>query len=97
MKKETNHDIDFQYAEIIFQLLEKDNTGLDHVYDWAMEEMNKGRHYLTPEIKNKMIGVLYKIADAFDHITAEEEKIIHRFKDDLKTLGSSHFIKSTKR
>ena len=89
VKTETDHDMDFQYAEIIFQLLEKDSVGMDHVYDWAMDELNKGRHSLTTDIKNKMIEVLYKIADAFDHITDEEEKIILRFKNDLKTMGSS--------
>jgi len=96
VRSETNHNMDFQYAEIIFQLLEKDNAGLDRVYEWALGEINKGRHHLTSEIKTKMIDVLYRIADAFEYITEEEEIIIHRFEKDLKSLGTSGFLKSSK-
>ena len=90
---ETDHDLDFEYAEIIFQLLQRDKLGVDHVYEWALKEIDKGRHYLSPEIKQKMIDVLYKIADAFDHISEDEAKIIHQFENDIKDMGSSHFLK----
>ena len=93
VQKEMNHNIDFEYAEIIFQLLDRDKVGIDKTYNWAIEELKKGRHYLSPEIKKKMIVTLEQIALSFDKISGEEKAIIDRFKNDLEKIGSDHYLK----
>lgn len=93
VKKESNHSIDFEYAEIIFQILERDNLGYRNTYQWAINELIKGRHYLSPEIKEKMIHTLNEIALAFNLISKEEKSIINQFKIDLESIGSDHYLK----
>ena len=93
IKRELEHDLDFQYAEIIFQLLEQENANYENVYNWALEELKKGRHFLSPKIKSQLIGVLQDIAMAFGSVTIEESNIIDRFERDLKLIGSDHFFK----
>ena len=93
IERELEHNLDFQYAEIIFELLEKDNSKYDNVYNWAIQELKKGRHFLSPEIKSQLIGVLQDIAKAFGSVTIEESNIIERFEKDLKLIGSDHYFK----
>ena len=93
IKRELEHNLDFQYAEIIFQLLEKEDSKYENVYNWALEELNKGRHFLTTEIRNQMIEVLQDIANAFGTVTIEESNIIEQFKKDLKIIASGDFLK----
>ena len=93
VKREMDHDIDFEYAEIIFQLLERDNLGFEKTYNWAIDELQKGRHYLSPEIKQKMIDTVEQIARAFDKVSSEEKDIIDRFKKDIQTIGSDNYLK----
>jgi uncharacterized tellurite resistance protein B-like protein len=93
VKKEMNHDIDFQYAEIIFQLLERDEFGFEKTYQWAMKELQKGRHYLSPEIKRKMVHTLKQIAMAFNKFSSEESSFINRFEVDLENIGSDRYLK----
>ena len=93
VKKEIDHNIDFEYAEIIFQLLERDKMGFEQTYSWALEELKKGRHYLSPEIKKNMITTLEQIAISFDKVSNEEENFIDRFKIDIENIGSDHYLK----
>lgn len=93
VKREANHSIDFQYAQIIFQILEKDKPGYRNTYHWAINELKKGRHYLSPEIKEKMIHTLKEIAMSFNLISEEEKSIINQFKIDLESIGSDHYLK----
>jgi len=46
-----DHNINFKYAEFIFQLLEREIAGCKNTYEWALKELRKGRHYLSLEIK----------------------------------------------
>jgi len=93
VKKELEHNINFEYAEIIFLLLEKDNIGFESTYGWAIEELKKGRHYLSPEIKQKMIETLKQVANSFEKVNSLEFDIINKFKKDLETIGSDHYLK----
>ena len=93
IERELEHNLDFQYAEIIFQLLEQENSEYESVYNWAIEELKKGRHFLSPEIKSQLIGVLQDIAMAFGSVTIEESNIIDRFERDLELIGSDNFFK----
>ena len=93
VNSEMGHDIDFEYAEIIFQLLERDNPGFEKTYNWAIEELDKGRHYLSPDIKQKMVDTIEQIATSFNKISSQEEDIIKRFKKDIEHIGSDHYLK----
>ncbi len=93
VKKEMDHNIDFQYTEIIFELLERESDGYEKTYVWAIEELKKGRHYLSPEIKEKMIETIKQIAASFDNVSSEESVLIERFKKDLEIIGSDHYLK----
>ena len=93
VEREISHSIDFEYAEIIFQLLERDQLGYENTYSWAIEELKKGRHYLSPEIKEKMVETLKQIAMSFDKVSSEESDIIIRFKKDIEKIGSDHYLK----
>jgi uncharacterized tellurite resistance protein B-like protein len=86
LEKELDHNLDFQYAEIIFQLLDQDGTKLSNVYEWAMTELKKGRHYLDEESKKKMIFVMREVSRAFGSVTSEESGMIRQFEEDLKSL-----------
>lgn len=92
VRKEVDHNIDFEYAEIIFQLLENQKIGFEKTYVWALAEFKKGRHYLTPELKEQIIEVIVQLAKAFDHITSEEVQLIERFERDIKNIGSPHSL-----
>ena len=93
IQRELGFNLDFQYAEIIFQLLEKEDSNYESVYSWAIEELKKGRHVINETIKVQLVKVLQEIAEAFGPVTNEELKIITQFKKDLKMIGSDHFIK----
>lgn len=87
LEKELDHNLDFQYADIIFQLLDHDGTDLKNVYEWAMKELRKGRHYLDEEDKKKMVFVMREVARAFGSVTAEESGIIEHFERDLMSFS----------
>ena len=88
-----DHNINFKYAEFIFQLLEREIAGCKNTYEWALKELRKGRHYLSPEIKNKMVETLKQVANSFEKINSLEFDIINRFKKDLESIGSDHYLK----
>lgn len=81
--QESEHSIDFTYAEIIFSILQKDNVGIDTVYKWAMDSLKKGKTFFTPEVKEKCVRILQKIAEAFPPSTKEEQNLIERFSRDI--------------
>lgn len=88
--KESGHNMDFDYAEIIFHILQKDEPGIEYVYDWAMNALGKGKRHLTSELKGQFIKVIRQIAEAFPPATPEERKLIERFSKDL---GAFEIIK----
>jgi len=82
---ESNHRA-FDISAIIFRLMEKDKTDPWTTYDWAMKEIRLNSHYLSPELKQKFIAVMEKVAEAFLPVTASEQKIIDRFKKDIEAI-----------
>ena len=76
----------FNVSDIIFQILEKDKIDSNTVYDWAIKEIRTNVYYMSPELKEKFISVLDKIAIAFPPVTTEESSIIKRFKKDIENL-----------
>ena len=53
------------------------------VYDWAMKEIRTNSHYLSPELKQKFLLVMDRVASAYPPITNDESSIINRFKNDI--------------
>jgi hypothetical protein len=56
------------------------------IYDWAMNTIRQNSHYLSPEMKQKFIDVMEKIAEAYAPITVAEESVLERFKKDIAPL-----------
>ena len=83
----SNKSYDFDVSDIIFQVMEKDKMDSNTVYDWAIKEIKTNSHYLSPELKEKFIVVMEKIAGAFPPVTNEESDIINRFKRDIENIN----------
>ena len=76
--EETDHQIDFDYAEIIFSILQKGKSDSLPIYDWAMHSFDLGKHHLTSEMKEQFVTVIQKIAEAFPPATPEENDMIDK-------------------
>lgn len=86
MEELNNKAYDFDVSDIIFQVMEKDKMDSNTVYDWAMKEIKTNSHYLSPDLKEKFISVIEKIAGAYPPVTKEELLIIDRFKKDIEKI-----------
>lgn len=86
VKKGIEHEVDFTYTDIIFQILQKDNMGFKDVYKWAMKSFETGKYHLTPEVKERFIKVLEEVADSFTPDDPEEQKLLQNFKSDILKL-----------
>ncbi|MEX1002578.1 MAG: hypothetical protein WDZ35_10730 [Crocinitomicaceae bacterium] len=84
VKEETDHNMDFQYVEIIFKLLQKDEAGFEDVHKWALDALENGKYYLTNEIKEQFIRVMKKVADSFPPKTGEEHELINQFIQEIR-------------
>jgi uncharacterized tellurite resistance protein B-like protein len=81
---EIDHNIDFQYVDIIFQLLQKDKPGFADVHKWALDALEKGKYHLTDKIKEQFVQVLMKVGDAFPPKTSEEHEMINQFIKEIR-------------
>lgn len=86
VKEGLNHQIDFSYADIIFQILQKDNAGFDEVRKWALDALEDGKYHLTENLKIDFVAVLEKVAAAFPPKVPEEMKMVDQFKNDLESI-----------
>lgn len=82
-----NKSYDFDISDIIFQIMEKDKMDSNTVYDWAIKEIKTNGHYLSPDLKEKFISVIEKIAGAYPPVTKEELLIIDRFKKNIEAIS----------
>lgn len=80
------HTMDFNYTDIIFQILQKDKMGFKDVYEWAMKSFDTGKYHLTPEIKKQFIKVIEDVAAAFPPEDPNERALIARFSEDISKL-----------
>jgi hypothetical protein len=55
-------------------------------YDWAIKEIRLNSHYLSPELKDKFLQVMEKVARAYPPVTIEEMNLLERFKKDIAPL-----------
>jgi len=79
-------DYDFDISDIIFHIMEKDETDTETAYNWAMKMIKLNSHYLSPELKQTFIKVMEKVAKAFPPVTEQEKGIIERFKKDIEPI-----------
>jgi uncharacterized tellurite resistance protein B-like protein len=82
----TQHSMDYNYTDIIFQILQKDKMGFKDVYVWAMKSFETGKYHLTPDVKDQFIKVIQEVADAFPPADPEEKALIARFSEDILKL-----------
>jgi uncharacterized tellurite resistance protein B-like protein len=76
----------FDVSDIVFQVLDRDKMDVATVYDWSFKEIKLNGHYLSPELKNKFITVMRKVAESYPPITNEESSILTKFLDDIKDI-----------
>jgi len=81
VKQESGHVMNFEYVEIIFGLLQRDNYESNKVYDWAINAFRLGEHYFTPKMKKQFVSVIQKIAEAFPPTTIEEKNLIENIQE----------------
>lgn len=81
------HVGDFDYAGVIFKILQKDKNDIPTVYKWAMKEMEMNKHHLTIQMINSFIDILKEVAAAFPPVTPEEKQWIDRFVTDIRNIG----------
>lgn len=77
----------FNVSDIVFQILEKDKVDSDTIYDWAMKEIRTNSHYLSPDLKEKFLSVMEKVASAYPPVTNDENSIISRFVKDIAGIN----------
>jgi hypothetical protein len=76
----------YNISEIGFQVLDKQHATLPEVYEWAVKELRLNSHYLSPELKQAMVKVMEKLAEAYSPVTIGEQSLIDRFKKDMEGL-----------
>lgn len=85
--QELSHkDYNFDVTDIVFQIMERDKLDSKTAYDWAMKEIKTNGHYLSPELKQKFISVMEKVASAYPPVTNDESSVINRFKADIANI-----------
>ena len=88
-------DYNFDIADIIFKLLEKDRPDSETAFNWAMEQIKLNSHYLSPELKTTFIRVADKIAKAFPPIVDSEKSLLTRFLNAIEPIhGDPVYYKS---
>lgn len=74
-------------AQSRFELLDEivDPT-IDKAYNEAMHDFRKYKKYLTPEMKEKTIRVVQRVADACHGLNEKEAFIIDRIRKDFEKI-----------
>lgn len=78
VSEESGHEIDFDYAEIIFSILQKEKQGANEVFNWAIHAFELGKHHLTPLMQKQFVAVIKRIAEAYPPATPEERTMIDK-------------------
>jgi tellurite resistance protein len=77
---------DFDYAEIIFEILRKDSLDPETAFEWALNHIRVNSHYLSEEMKDHFESVLVAVAEAFPPATDEEMEMIRKFKRAIRDI-----------
>jgi uncharacterized tellurite resistance protein B-like protein len=87
LKELQGNDYDFDVSDIIFRLMDNGKRDSKTTYDWAMHQIKLNSHYLSPDLKQKFISIMEKVADAYPPITEEEKNILDKFKREIEPLN----------
>lgn len=79
-------DADFDLADIIFQIMDKEGMDAETSYNWAIKEIRLNSHYLSPELKQTFIRIMEKVAAAYPPVTTQEQNLLDRFKADIDPI-----------
>lgn len=69
--------------ELLDEVVEPD---IDKAYNEAIYDFRKYKKHLTPELKEKTLRVMQRIADACSGFNDKEAFIMDRFRNDLRQL-----------
>lgn len=87
LKEEINRiDADFDYTDIIFQLLDKEHIDFETSYKWGIDSMKLGSNKLTNQLKWEFLEILCKVAESYPPSTKAEMEIITRFTKDMRGI-----------
>jgi len=74
-------------SEIIFHVLGKhDNFEVENLYNLALKEITDYKSYLTDDMRSDFPAILEKVARSMAPITAEENALIVRFRNDINYI-----------
>jgi uncharacterized tellurite resistance protein B-like protein len=80
-------EFDSWAAQSRFELLDEViEPSIDKAYNEAMHDFRKYKNFLTPELKQKTLRVMKRVADACSGFSEREALIIDRVKNDLEEL-----------
>ena len=79
-------DIDYDFAETIFQILDRDHVDSIRSYEWAMNEIRACSEFLSHPLKEKFLRIIEAVGQAYPPITEEEKKLIQNASKDLKRI-----------
>jgi len=79
-------NFDADVSEIIFHILQSENLNVETTFKWGMDELRKGKQKWTPELQASFVMILERVAAAFPPITAEEQRVIQRFKKESSNI-----------
>lgn len=81
-----HHDVDFDIAEIIFHVLNKDNADPNESYASALKEFEAHKRFITADMAIDFIAFVEKIAIAFNSYDPDERAFVGRFRRDLMKI-----------
>lgn len=81
-----NHDYGFDISDVVFQVLEKNKMDSETLFNWGMKEIKTNSHYLSPELKQKFITVMEKVAHAYPPVTDSETSLLNMFKKEITNI-----------
>ncbi|MFL5753800.1 MAG: hypothetical protein ACJ76F_10370 [Bacteroidia bacterium] len=79
-------DYDFDIADIIFEIMDKDHAPAKEAYKAAIHQVKLNSHYLSPKLKGTFIKVMEKVAKAYPPVTIDEIYLLEKFKADIEPL-----------
>lgn len=81
-----SNNLNFDFSEIIFQVLENSDESVNFSYNSAIDMIKKHNLLFSNELKNKFISILKNIALAYPPFSIEEENFIEKVTKDLEEL-----------
>lgn len=86
MEEVRKHNIDFDYSEIISNILKKNKKVFETTYNWAIHSMKLGSQHFTSEMKQQFIDVIKMVIETFPPVIIKPEEVIERFKKDMEVI-----------